>query len=61
MNLLMGAHDLSSDPLVTKLSLQADLNQRKEGGQVPFQPLLGSCCGLGHKCIISDRDPAQRG
>ena len=36
------AHDVTTDPPVTKLLLQADLNQSKEVRNIPFQPLLGS-------------------
>ena len=39
----LDAHDLSSDPLAAKLSLQADLNQRKEGEKSTFPATYGQC------------------
>jgi len=41
----LDAHDLSSDPLAAKLSLQADLNQRKEGEKSTFPATSGHCIG----------------
>ena len=35
------AHDLSSDPSVSKDSLQVDLNQRKEGERSAFPAAFG--------------------
>ena len=39
----MDAHDLSSDPSVSKDSLQADLDQRKEGEKSTFPAAFGQC------------------
>ena len=39
----LDAHDLSSDPLAAKLSLQADLNQRKESDKCTFPAACGQC------------------
>ena len=37
------AHDVTTDPPVTKLPLQADLNQRKEGEQTTSPAAFGQC------------------